>query len=710
MGWLYIGEASPSKEADNVIKIDIVKDEILYIIKLYNGNIHLADLDINPLNFEPKELLRRILNTLEERGIKYDIEDLKNEIYSKLIILKPIKVDYGESTYMLLAPDGFKASHTGFFLKLNDEYIVGELFYAYTYVKKPSYGKKGEVEIREYNTVIPYLLIFRYGSDLEKIIKPIERDELDLGDRIIRLKRKSLAENSLETQMDLNTVKLLYNLDLDRLRELGNLNLIYINLVNIIKENIWVGNEIYYSLIALWIIGTYFSDIFRIYPILHIYGSSGSGKTRLLSLTLALSRRGFPITDPSDANIYRVIEGYRPTLGLDDFDKLIKRYRPVLVSLLKHVYKDVIAIPRLEKVKGDRFILGLFSMYAPTVVTSVDRLESGLDESLGTQLETRYIEIEMIRSRRSFRNVDFTREYADIRSKLYIARFLYADKIYNTYYEVDTGLYGRNDELWRPILTIAKLIDEELYNNIRNYAFEYSKLKEEEFYQEEKLIIRGIERFFEQKTLEEDKVKEIEFTVSDLLGNLKIILVEEDKELSDKDFERQWSPQRLGRILERMHIPKKRRAGRERTRLRIVDKKLLKELKLRYGYIDEEDSEEDISDIKDNNIDTLKDKQVENIQPFNRKNSKSSSEKSSNTSNIMSLMSEMSSEEKDEASASKNVHIWEIPPDLREYYEDCDDVSPYFVKCRLCGSYSGRNPKDLEGHLNYHFKRGEANA
>mgnify|MGYP000138422935 CR=1 FL=1 len=592
-----------------MIKLDIVKDEILYIIKLYNENIHLAEFEVDPLEFDPKEILHKILNILDKRGVEYDLRDLTDEILPKIITLKPIKVDDEEGEYLLLAPDGFKVSHTGFYLKYNDESIVSELFYAYTHVKKPRYNKRGEVEITEYNMVIPYLLIFRYrNGGIERVIKPVEDDELDLGDKIIRLKRKSLAENSLDTQMDLNTVKLLYSLDLDKLKELGDLKSIYTNLINILMENIWLKNEIYYDLIALWIIGTYFNDVFRIYPVLFIYGSSGSGKTRLLSLIIAVSRRGFPLTDLKDSNIYRVIEGYRPTLGIDDFDKLIKRYRPVLISLLKHVYKDVISIPRLEKVRGDRFILGLFSMYAPTVITSVDKLEVDLDESLGTQLETRYIEIEMIKSRRNFKNIDFTKEYADVRSKLYIARFLYADKVYSTYYEVDTGLTGRDDELWRPILTIAKLISDGLYNKIKEYAITYSREKEEELYREEKTIINAIELLFQQNTLNNQRPPAVEFTVSDLLNNIRILLVEELHELNDKQFEKEWSVQRLGRILERMHIPKKR-VGKERRRLRIVDQELLEELKLRYGY----EYEADKTDKADNNTNVSRENQLENI-------------------------------------------------------------------------------------------------
>ncbi len=630
-----------------MINVKVEKQDITYKIIVSKEDSIIENIDLDPLtdyNIVLKDVSEKLLDKVFDNVISQDeYEEAVDKLNNILVKILPIKLG-GDTDYLLLAPDGFKVNHTGFFLKYEDKYVVSEIFYAYSHVKKMRYNKKGEAEEVEYNIVAPYLLIYKYTVDgLLRFIKPIENDELDLGDKIIRLKRKSLAENSLPTQLDLNTVKLLYRLSQENLKNIGDVKNIYVEILSILRKHVWFQDDIYYILTALWIIGTYFSDIFHVYPILHIYGSSGSGKTRLTSLATALSRRGYMLADPKDTNIYRVIEGYRPVIGIDDFDIIVRRYKKYLVSLLKHVYKDSVLIPRLEKTRGDRFILGLFSMYAPTIVNSVDRLESGVDESLATQIQTRYIEIEMVKSRRSFKSVNFEEEYSGLRSKLYITRFLYANQIYESYYSIDTGLYGRHDELWKPILTIAKLIDEELYEKVRAYAYEYSMEKEAELYQEEKLIIRVVENLFTQKNLEGLPVDIVEFTASDLLGYIKLILTDEER-LTEKQFEKEWSVQRLGRILERMHIPKKRK-GVKGTRVRTVSKELLKELKLRYEY------DTDNTDNTDNNISVSSEKQNENIQSFTRKEPKSSSEKTPDTHNILSVLSEMSEENRGDSNA-----------------------------------------------------------
>jgi len=596
-------------------------------------------LDLKRFFYEIEEWIRGLDNISE-----YDYAYIMNEIllrfkpiYDEALKERAIHVVKDNRRYYLLASDGFRVPHTGFFLVLDDGYVVSEIFYAYTHVEA-QVEKRGRIETIEYNAVKPFLLIFKYehngDDDPIKIIEPIEGNEIDLGGRVLQLDKKSIGEVGLPTTMTYDTVVKLKNFDVEDLISLIDLKELYTRIKEKFKENIDFVNEIYYDLVSLWCIGTYFSDIFKIYPILVIFGSSGSGKTRLTSLGIGLSRRGFLITNPTDTNIHRIIGAYRPTLGFDDFDIIMRRHKSMLVSLLKHVYKEGVLVPRLEKTKGDTFILGLFSMYAPTIINSVDRLEAGIDKSLQTQIITRYISIEMARSNKKFTPIDDPIGFwRDEREKLYIARFLYSWKIYKLYNEIETGLARRDDEIFRPILTIAKLIDDELYERIKKYAIEYSIEKEEELYEEEKLVIKAIELTFQQHALQ-GEIDEIMFTASELLANIKQILVEEEHEITERQFEKEWSVQRLGRILERMHIPKKRR-DKKGSRMRIVSRNLLKILKARYGVSDN-------TDISDNNIDTSSKVQDENIQSFTEKDEKSSSEKPSDVSHIPSEMSETS--------------------------------------------------------------------
>jgi len=82
----------------------------------------------------------------------------------------------------------------------------------------------------------------------------------------------------------------------------------------------------------------------------------------------------------------------------------------------------------------------------------------------------------------------------------------------------------------------------------------------------------------------------VEFTAGQLLDVIHDILIER-KEVTEKAFEKEWNTRKLGKILERMHIPKKQ----TKERLRIVDKPLLKKLKETYGPAD-------VTDITDVSI------------------------------------------------------------------------------------------------------------
>jgi hypothetical protein len=494
------------------------------------------------------------------------IKNIQTEQTKEEPILK-LKTDW--ATYELLKSDGITVSHAGWFLATDEKINCGELFYAYTKIKKDK---------NEFENIEPFVLIFEYdknGNVVSRSFKPLsELNVIELGKIIAKVNKKSVGESSLPTQIELETVAKLLNEN-----PTVNLQKLYARIKEKILHYICFDNEIYGDIVTLWIIGTYFSDVFKVFPNLFILGSSGSGKTRLTKLITFTSRRGWMIADPTDANLPRIIDGYRPTLGLDDFDIVMRKHFPVVLSLLKHVYKESIQIPRLEKVlKGNKFLLSLFSPYTPLVMNSTEPIAE-------TQLITRYIRIDMSKSKKKFPRSDPDVWYTQKeRQELYITRFLFAPKVFEIFSHIDTGLVGRDDEIWSPILTIAKLISDDLFEKVKEFAIKESKKKEEELYPEEKLIIEAIEKLIGSEEI-------VEFTAGQLLDVIHDILIER-KEITEKTFEKEWNTRKLGKILERMHIPLKR-SGKKR--LRIISKEQFQKLEDTYGL-------GDISDVCDVNI------------------------------------------------------------------------------------------------------------
>ncbi len=633
-----------------------------------------------------------------KKEIEEEAEKVKREIEKELEKpLLTITVD-GE-TYELLKSDGFKVSHVSWFIPSDEKYSLAELFIAYSKIKK-------EEEERE--TFEPYLLIFEYSKDgkvLKKEVKPLRKEDfIDLGKTVARIEKKTILEESLSTALDLETT-------VELLEGKGNeidLKALYEKIKEKIKSYIYFEREEFYDLSILWAIGTYFSDIFNVYPILFILGPSGSGKSRLTVLICNLSRRGYIITNPTDANLPRIIEGYRPTLGLDDFDKIMRKNKEVAYSLLKHVYKRVAVVPRLEKVsKSGRYFLTMFSLFAPLVINAT----SSFDE---TQMETRIIQINITKSRQKFPRKDpDVRYWEKERKLLYKLRFLKSIEVFQIFNSIDTGLSGRNDEIWSPILTIAKLVDDDLFLRMRNFARELVENKEASLYQEEKEVIIAIERLF-------NKIKgnnlgafvnEIEFTAKDLNDELKKWLVVEEKELNEKDFEKNYNVRKIGRILETLNIRSKR-TGRKRSR--IINLKELEKLKESFGIWEEatetEDKNGDIGDVSDvtrghinkEENPNLTPKEVNNVTPNVEKSDNKQTDiytkETSQTSQTSQAHKGITSEPK--KAMDKSVIISELEKSMVIWAKDktrfCDfEIIGYFKQNRLLESFNDKEKENL---------------
>jgi len=528
--------------------------------------------------------------------------------------------------YQLLKDDGVSVPSAGWFIPSEERISCAELFYAFSKIKTSE---------TEYESIEPYLLIFEYdktGNIIKRGFHPLKAiDVIELGSAVAKIEKKTIGESSLPTQIKLETVVRLLN------DQMSNFDIK--ELFERIKAKIlnFVGfkEDIHADIVSLWIVGTYFSDIFGVYPNLFILGPSGSGKTRLTSIIVFGSRRGLLITDPTDANLPRIIDGYRPTLGIDDFDVLMRKHFPVVMSILKHVYKASVQIPRLEKIsKGNRFILSLFKPYCPLVMNSTEPLED-------TQLITRLIEISLTKEKRKFPRRDPDVYYFEKeRQELYIARFLLAPKVYEIFMTIDTGLVARDDEIWSPILTIAKLIDEQLYSKVKEYAIKRTSEREVELYYEEKLIIRAIDKVIDinaQQQLNSQLL--IQFTASDLRDKLKEILVNEEKELTEKDFEKKWTPEKIGRILERLHIPVKR-SDKQGKRVRFLTIDELNKLKQTFGLIGDKNS--DSTDSSDSDLGIYKENEVSKTEDLSQIDGVYESSKNDTYTKLPSELSELS--------------------------------------------------------------------
>jgi len=146
-------------------------------------------------------------------------------------------------------------------------------------------------------------------------------------------------------------------------------------------------NEDYYSLIALWIIGTYFHDNFESFPYLFFNAMRGSGKSKTLRLVCKLSNDGNVMASPTEATLFRTFG----TLGIDEFEGVANKDKGSVRELLNGAYKKGILIQRMKKTKGiagEDYVVENFEVFRPIIMANI----WGMEEVLGDRCLTLILE------------------------------------------------------------------------------------------------------------------------------------------------------------------------------------------------------------------------------------------------------------------------------------------------------------------------------
>ena len=153
---------------------------------------------------------------------------------------------------------------------------------------------------------------------------------------------------------------------------------VYEDIVNLLKKYVDM-KENYYSIIALWIIGTWTHESFETYPYLFLNATKGSAKTRLLKLIKALSKDGDILNSLTEAVLFRT----KGTLCIDEFEGISKKGQENLRELLNSAYKKGTKVKRMKRVKtekGEEMIVEQFDVYRPICMANIWGLENVLQD------------------------------------------------------------------------------------------------------------------------------------------------------------------------------------------------------------------------------------------------------------------------------------------------------------------------------------------
>ena len=267
------------------------------------------------------------------------------------------------------------------------------------------------------------------------------------------------------------------NCSLDPLRLFSQILTEYQNYIEFTDEREYV-------LHALWDVGTYFHVLFNSYPYLYVGGIKRSGKSKVLTMHSMLAFNAFFSNNMSTPSIYRLIQNAKGTLLIDETEKLsnpdrAQEFRSIVLS----GYKKGAVVYRIEKTKKDTLVPEAFEIYGPKALGNIQGLED--------VLEDRCIVTIMKRGKNrkiTDREVDVQSEHwSELKHGLHLVFLAFWKEVMEIYGKIsefselnELGehierlsnflggtkktdklkyLTARELELWKPIFTMAKFLD-----------------------------------------------------------------------------------------------------------------------------------------------------------------------------------------------------------------------------------------------------------
>ena len=229
----------------------------------------------------------------------------------------------------------------------------------------------------------------------------------------------------------------------------------------------------WYNLHALWDIGTYFFLLFKAFPIMEIRGLPGTAKTKIMKISRMFSFNATKITiNPSGPTLFRETNDLRPTKYIDEAEKLFKFERGQLIAddrveLINASYSCDGCVPRMDKI-GNRLVCIYYQTYSPTMLASINGLMGATEERAIVHVTIKAGDED---KRGETEPESDTPEAQKIRDDLYIFALQNWGEIEKEYNNLESAnLKKRDFQIWKPILALAKFLNEDLYKNMVAFA------------------------------------------------------------------------------------------------------------------------------------------------------------------------------------------------------------------------------------------------
>lgn len=250
------------------------------------------------------------------------------------------------------------------------------------------------------------------------------------------------------------------------------------------SENVFFFDETWYDIHTLWDMATYFFGLFAAFPIMELRGMKGTAKSRVMKISAGITFNGGDLDiNPSEAVLFRKTNDTRYTKYIDEAERMNqfdpKSKTPVedsRIQLINASYENGSVVTRLEKV-GEKFYPVNFEVYSPTCIGSITGLQGATESRAIIHIMTKIPGSDR-RGENNLKNLKKIQQ--EIRDKLYpfaLQKWQEIEKGYDEFNN-ETKLRDRDFLIWKPLLTLAKFLDNTLFLKIKTFAEHESQLKQ----------------------------------------------------------------------------------------------------------------------------------------------------------------------------------------------------------------------------------------
>lgn len=362
----------------------------------------------------------------------------------------------------------------------------------------------------------------------------------------------------------------------------------YWKIIEILKEYSDVKEEDYH-IIGLWIVGTYFFKDFEAFPYLFLNAMRGSGKTRSLKLIISLAWNGELLTSVREAVIFR--SAGKGTIGIDEFEGVMKKENDGLRELLNASYKQGLKVKRMKRVRteaGETQVMESFEPYTPIIMANIWGMEEVLLDRCLTVILEKSNKPTYIKKMEDFRNnilieniknnLNMLKKCSLVQLCSYFSEYnIYTqwnnyinqrynyittcntlttqttqttqnNKLISLFNKIDaTDINGRDLELFMPIFIISSMIEDTLLDKILDVA-------------KNKVKAKRVDEMTESKDVQlidfVSRQDESWLKIKDLTQHFKLFIQDDDQEYHWVNSK--W----IGRALKRLELIKeKKRLG-----------------------------------------------------------------------------------------------------------------------------------------------------